>query len=170
MDIKKTQGMTMTELLVVIAIIAVLAGFASLSTELIRREQVSSVTRQLLADLQRLRLKSMTQDAKGFGISFDTLNSYTTFTFEDGDDNWKYSGPSEAKNAYTRSLPSAIELTSNRALLIFDRLGYPRIHNWGSGWLTITVRHRNSSFAKCITVHTNRIREGLYVNNSCNVQ
>jgi len=171
------RGFSLTELLVVIAIIAIMSGFVSMSKDLICREQVASATRELLADLHTARLSAMTQgpndavaNLKGTGINFSSPASYTVFSFNDMNGDWQYDGAGEDGTAKTRSMPSSVEVTSNKDILIFDRMGYPRTDKWGSGWLTVIIRHKITGHARCIAVHTNRIREGIWEGGKCSLR
>ena len=170
------RGMSLIELLTVIVIIAIMTGFVSVSKDLIRRERVASITRELYADLQRVRLDSMTKDSQGFGVRFESAGSYTIFQFNDcnGDDNYDPNtcagGTREEIPLMTKTMPSSVELKKtnpftecDNKVLIFDRFGVPRGDTWGLGLMTIVVKNEpDSGLIKCVSVSTNRIREGLW--------
>ncbi|MEK6698009.1 MAG: prepilin-type N-terminal cleavage/methylation domain-containing protein [Nitrospirota bacterium] len=170
------RGMSLIELLTVIVIIAIMAGFVSVSKDLIRRERVASITRELYADLQRARLDSMTKDSQGFGVRFESSNAYTIFQFNDCNGDYNYDsntcagGGREEIPLMTKNMPSSVELKKtnpstdcDNKVLIFDRFGLPRRDTGGLGMMTIVVKNEpDSGLIKCVSVSTNRIREGLW--------
>ena len=90
--IEKEQGVTLVELLTVVVLIAVLAGMAALSIDFLRKEQLSSQTKELLAALQEIRVDAKTlgpstalPDMRGIGIRLVNRNEYVTFKFNDCD-------------------------------------------------------------------------------------
>lgn len=176
-----TRGITLLELLVIIVIMAIMAGFASMSTDLIRRERVSSATRELYADLQKARLDSMTQGGKGFGIRQESENSYVIFKFEDCNEDYSYDantcsgGTREETEIMKKSLGSSVVLHKtnpgndvNNDVRIFDRFGSPRWPSWGLGGITIVVGSvPDAGLTKCVTISTNRIREAVWNGSEC---
>lgn len=174
---KKNNGFTLLELLVVIAIMSILFGIAWLGRDIIGREQVGSAARRLLADLQQARLIAMTGrqavsaiSAKGAGVKVHSSSSYSAFIFNDINNDWDYGGFEEEYNSRFVVLPSTLEISSNRSVLIFDALGYPRGEQWAAGWQTIIIRHRSLNIARCIRVHTNRIRGGTWNGTTCMIE
>jgi prepilin-type N-terminal cleavage/methylation domain-containing protein len=187
---KKMRGFTLIELMVVIAIIAILAVIASLSVDLIRKEQVSSRTKRLLADIQQARVDAMTvgptttiQQMRGAGIRLVSPTSFVVFKFNDCDKDYTYDvdgcpgpEPREEAEAQAATMPSPIEVKRLNAgslenpanvtaadILIFDRLGMPRTYEWSMvSDFTIVVRHQSAGHAKCIIIDTNSIREGSW--------
>jgi type II secretory pathway pseudopilin PulG len=172
------RGVTLMELLVIILIMAVMAGFVSLSADMIRRERVASAARILYADLQKARLDAMTLDGAGFGIRIESPNSYVMFKFADCNGDYAYepascmSGISEEVQAENRTLDSSLQLRRTGSMSsdvrIFDRFGIPRAANWGMGNVTFIVESvPDAGLAKCVSVSTNRIREGVWNGSSC---
>ncbi len=186
---KKMRGFTLMELMVVIAIIAILAVIASLSVDLIRKEQVSSKTKKLLADIQQARVDAMTvgsttaiQQMRGAGIRLVSPTSFVVFKFNDCNQDYTYeidgcAGPArEEAEAQAATMPSSIEIKRLNAgslvnpadvtaadILIFDRLGMPRTYEWSMvSEFTIVVRHQSAGHAKCIMIDSNSIREGSW--------
>ena len=172
----RTRGYTITELVVTLSIITIIAGLVPLSRDLIRQARVSSASKQLYADVQRLRVSAMTQKSRGFGIRFESPTAYTLFKFNDCNSDYLHdpdtcSGETKEEDiVMTRTLTSSLELNKTNPgtdianeVLIFDRLGIPRTANWAFGWRTIIVKHSgDDDFMKCIVISTNRIREGLW--------
>jgi prepilin-type N-terminal cleavage/methylation domain-containing protein len=74
-----TGGFTLLELMMVICIAGILSGFAYLGKDLIRKEQVSNITRQLHADMQLARMNAITQGGKEYGIRFESPTTYVLF-------------------------------------------------------------------------------------------
>lgn len=175
------RGITLLELVVVIGIMAILAGLATFSTDMIRRERVASATRELYADLQKARLDAMTRDGKGFGIRLESPNSYVMFKFEDCDEDYTYDKDTctgaarEETRIIKRKLPSGIALSKtnpytsvNNDVRIFDRFGSPRRENWSMGLITILVRHvPDAGLIKCVSVSMGRVREAVWNGSKC---
>jgi prepilin-type N-terminal cleavage/methylation domain-containing protein len=186
---KKMRGFTLMELMVVISIIAILAVIASLSMDLIRKEQVSSRTKELLADIQQARVDAMTggptttiQQMRGAGIRLVSPTSFVVFKFNDCDQDYTYDvdgcpGPArEEAEARVATMPPSIDIKRLNAgslvdpanvtaadILVFDRLGMPRTYEWSMvSDFTVVVRHQAAGHAKCIIIDTNSIREGSW--------
>ncbi|PIV20701.1 MAG: hypothetical protein COS40_11170 [Deltaproteobacteria bacterium CG03_land_8_20_14_0_80_45_14] len=182
MTLNDKKGITLIEVVIVLAIIAILASLTAVGPGFIRNENISRVSRELLGDLQRARQDAMTRseapDSRGFGIRFASNTSYVIFEFSDINTNFQYDGTGEEANTNQRNLTSSIEYQINGAnpnnnILVYDKLGIPRRDTWGM-WTSITfvVRHQsdNSVQAKCVSVSTNRIREGLWDGSTCQEQ
>lgn len=169
------RGFTLIELLFVVAIIMILAGMATLGVDFIRKERLRSSTRELLADLQRARLESMTHGPtagvpkmRGYGIRV-TATSYTTFMFYDSNENWQYDGVTEESQAKTKTLPTPVAVSPG-LILIFDRTGYPRGTAWESLTPTFITQHQGINESKCVNVGLNTIREGWWNGTICQEQ
>lgn len=180
---KNARGFTLLELMTVIAILAIIVGFTPLSMDMIRREQVASATRELIADLQRARIDAMTKDSRGFGVRFDS-GAYVIFQFNDCNDDYNYdintcSGNTrEEAHETVRVMPTSVVLKKsdtetdfNGDVRIFDRFGSPR---WGKtgglGGITVVVRNnKNANIARCIKLSVNRIIEGRWTGAECKI-
>jgi prepilin-type N-terminal cleavage/methylation domain-containing protein len=176
-----TQGFTLVELVVVMSIIIIITSFASLSTDLIRRERVAGVSKEIYADLLKTRLDAMTKGGKGFGIRLESENSYVLFKFNDCNDDYNYDA--SACDASGREETEVVKKTLNHGVIlhktdpftsvnndirIFDRFGTPRHHTWGMGGITIIVTSQpDAGLVKCISVSANRIRESLWNGTEC---
>jgi prepilin-type N-terminal cleavage/methylation domain-containing protein len=174
-------GFTLMELMFVMGIMAIIGGFAALSTDMIRRERVAGATRELYADLQKARLDAMTQGGKGFGIRLESQNSYVIFKFEDCNEDYTYDtntctgATREETNIIKRTLHSSLSLHKtnpstnvNNDVRIFDRFGSPRQPTWGLGGITILVKNvPDSGLIKCISISASRIREALWNGSEC---
>ena len=97
-----SKGMTLVELVIVLVIIAIVIAIASVGPGFISTERIKSTSRELLADLQYLRQSAMTQgpdntatELRGFGVRFESANSYHLFRFNDGNSNFMYDDTSE---------------------------------------------------------------------------
>jgi len=191
LKIKNERGFTITELLVIVGIIAILAAMVALSTDNIRKARVSSVTKELLADLQQARVDAKTKGSsaavaqmRGAGVRFVDTSSYVAFKFNDCDNDFEYeidtcagSKPEEG-DVQTKTVPSSIEIMRSRDgdgvlvvpanvladdVLIFDRFGLPRKFDWTLGPdYILVIGHQRVKFWKCIIIATNTLREGIW--------
>ena len=183
---KKMRGFSLIEVMVVITIIAIMAGFAALGMDFIRREKVSSVTKDLVSDLQRLRIDALTQgpdsgtgavmpNLRGFGIRFDSTTSYVTFAFNDANTNFIYSGTGEEVKAKTKTVSSSIKVEVNNDaaynIVIYDRMGIPTRYKpdgtpktiaTDADALILKVQDVSGAAVKCIKVTMNSIRQGAW--------
>ncbi len=175
------QGVTLLELLFVLGIMSVLLGFTSQGIDIVRRERVVSATNELYADIQSARVDAMTRDGKGFGIRLESPNSYVIFKFNDCNNDSNYDadtcagGTREEMDVVKRELHSSVMLCKtnpstsvNNDVRIFDRFGIPRRSGGGLGPITIYLKNDQSiGPTRCITISTNRIREGTWNGSEC---
>lgn len=191
---KKDSGFSMIELMVIIAIIAILAVMATLSFDMIKRYTVSSATRELLADVQRVRINAMTvgpntsvPQMRGAGIRFVNNRSYVTFKFNDCTQDFTYQADGctgstrEEAEAETRNVPASLELLLSTGgapatpanavsdIRIFDRMGLLRLGvDWSPAGTTIVIlRHTGIGYARCVTIGTSTAAEGVWNGSSC---
>ena len=175
------QGVALLEVLFIIGIIALLVGFTSKGADLVRRERVASATRELYADIQKARVDAMTQDGKGFGIRLVSHNTYVMFKFDDCNNDSNYdadtcaNGTREETNIVKRELHPSVALHKTNPstdvdddVRIFDRFGSPRRSTGGLGGITIIIGNDQEADAiRCISISTNRIREGIWKGAQC---
>jgi prepilin-type N-terminal cleavage/methylation domain-containing protein len=158
--IKNECGFTLVELIVVIAIVGILATFAVMGTAVIRKETVTSRTKEIFADLQKARADAMAggtsstdvipRNIHGVGIQLTSPTTYVIFRFNDvlpmaalitASGDYQYNGAAEQLIIQTVTLSSVELRVLNGAVLtppaatpndtiIFDRFGYPRQTNW----------------------------------------
>jgi prepilin-type N-terminal cleavage/methylation domain-containing protein len=175
------RGMTLFEMMLVIAIMAICAGFTSHGMDLVRRERVASAARMLYADIQKARVEAVTRGGDGFGIRLVSRNSYEMFKFNDCNNDSNYDpdscpgGTREEADVIQRELHSSVELHKTNPFTdvsddvrIFDRFGSPRCSTGGLGGITILVGdNQKSGPIRCISISTNRIREGIWKGSQC---
>ncbi len=181
---KNNEGMTLTEVLVVIAIIGVMSTIASLGYDIVRKQRLSSATRELIADIQQTRVDAMTSSptgttGQGFGIRFVPPTTYIVFDFDDADSSFTYdgAGSNDEKNPQTHAISSqlSIQIINNPAydVLMYDRTGAPHLYKHtgvlfdGTTDMVIGITDLSSGIAQCISVKTNSIREGVLSGTTC---
>ncbi len=182
---KNEKGITLIEQVTVLAIAAILSSLTFVGVGFVRGERIMGISRELLGDLQGIRLdtmiKSVAANSRGFGIRFVDRSSYVIFEFDDCNNNSAYDvngcdGNREEANTTTRNLEASISLLINNAnpannILIFDKLGIPREGNWelwnnGSG--TLLVQRTGSTYTKrCLSINISRVREGVWDGVNC---
>ncbi len=186
MQAKKNSehGVTLTEVLIVIAIIAIMSTIASLGYDIVRKQRLSSATRELVADIQQTRVDALTSSptgttGQGFGMRFVPPTSYIVFTFDDADSSFTYdgAGSNDEKNPQTHTISSqlSIQIINNSAydVLMYDRTGAPHLYKHtgelfdGTTDLIIGITDLSSGIAQCISVKTNSIREGVLSGTTC---
>lgn len=179
----RDAGLSLLELMVTISIISILALFAVLGMDVIYRERVSSATRELYATLQKARVDGIVigpstsvPDMLGAGIRFESSNRYVIFKFNDCDKSYDYDatgcgGQREEAETKTITMPSETVLKvgsadPNNDIVIFDRVGYARSDKWEVKTVALVIEHR-SGFKKCVSINTNKIREGSWNGSAC---
>jgi prepilin-type N-terminal cleavage/methylation domain-containing protein len=174
------RGFSLIEILVVLAIIGVLLAIAGLGSDAVERQRVAGATRELLADLQRVRQDAITRSSgatsRGAGIRFASATSYSTFEFADVDVDYVYDGTAEelAGSVRTKALSGGLLLTlgdPTKTVIIFDKQGMARETDWafvpGAGLQFVVQSSRLPALAKCIVLHQGRIREGVLNGTNC---
>lgn len=191
---REERGFSLVELMVVVGIIAILAAISMTSMDLVRKQRVSSATKQLLGDLQSTRLQGMvsgpsgTADAmqyiRGAGIRLVSTSQYVTFQFNDCNQDYQYqanscSGSPEEYGSQTINLPNGVQImrysggyitptNSANDILMFDHLGLARDSQWGYITSPVVIVVQFPSLAStCISVSTNIIREGTWDGTTC---
>ncbi len=175
-----SRGFTLLEMIVVISIVGTLSGMAYLGKDFINRERVSSITRELIADIQRARMDAITQRGLGVGIRFESSSSYVIFGFNDCNNDYDYdadtcSGSREETEIMRKEIPPSVVLRKtnpfnslDNEVVIFDKFGHPRRGNWGMGFMTILVRSESDEqYAKCVSISMNRILYKTWNGSAC---
>ena len=188
------KGITLVELVIVLVIIAIVTAIASVGPGFISAERIKSTSRELLADLQYLRQSAMTQgpdntatELRGFGVRFESANSYHLFRFNDGNSNFMYDDTSEETALPGESAPRKKYIPGQLKLrikagdrledpldkvMIFDHHGLPREPQMGFQLMSIVIENPDLSDApkKCVSISFNRIREGVWDDQDCREQ
>jgi prepilin-type N-terminal cleavage/methylation domain-containing protein len=176
---KKQQGFTLVELVIVVALLGVVTALAIPGANMIKKHRVRSAAMELSSNLQKLRSDSITSSSggtsRGFGVRFESPDSYSLFEFDDCNGDYRYDddtcsgGGSEAKNSVVSIFPSDVYLTRKDStaitgeVMFYDRRGMARGEGWSTKDLTVLVRHRDSSLKpRCVAISSVRIREGYW--------
>lgn len=174
---KSEGGFSLIEMLIVLAIIGIVAAIATMNSDFVQRHQLTAASRGLYSDLQKIRQDALTRgsvaNSRGFGLRFASNTTYSTFEFNDADGDYTYDGTGEESGAAQKTL-SSVTVTIGAAgdptnnVLIYDKRGMTRAVNWSSaGGRTYVLRATRVSQARCVSVSTVRIREGLWNGASC---
>ena len=166
-----------------VGLIGIMTGIAVIGFNYVTRQRVSSATTELLADIQQKRVEALTANqagatGMGFGIRFVPPTSYVLFTWSDSDTDFSYSGVGEEVSPETRMLSSDVSLQISNSpgdpaysVLIYNKLGVPmRCKADGSsiaGDMVLVVSDGTTNTAKCISVSTNSIWEGVLSGATC---
>lgn len=175
---KSERGFSLMEMLIVIALIGTVASILIMNSGFVQRQQLTAASRGLYSDLQKIRQDALTRgsvaNSRGFGIRFASNASYSIFEFNDADGDFTYDGAGEESGAVQKTL-SSVTITIGAAgdptnnILIYDKRGMTRTVNWSSaGGRTYVLRATGGvSQARCVSVSTVRIREGVWNGASC---
>ncbi len=178
------QGFTIVEVIVVVTIIIVLIAIFVRNADFVQHDRLAAASRQFYGDLQKQKLNALTLSpsaatSRGYGIRFTSGNAYTTFEFNDANNNYAYDGQSEEANTLLGNLPSSVTVTvwaGNPAaqtalatVYIFDKRGILRNADWSAAVNPIYVLSAtNSSQQRCVQVDGAAIREGFWNGTACN--
>lgn len=182
-NLKRESGVTLIELLVAMIIIGIMSSLAYLSMDYVRRERLSSATRELVADIQQARVDALISSSTGTmgmgsGIRFVPSSSYILFAFNDANLSFAYDGTGEEANPKTRTISSQLSLQiqntpgdPNYTVLMYDRTGMPKRYKADgtsiAGDMVIVLSDGTTNNTKCISVTTNAIREGVLSGTTC---
>jgi len=196
-NIMNRRGMTIVELMTVMSIVAILVVMGSLSMDMIRKERIKSTSRELFADLQRLRTDAMIQgptttvpNPQGLGIRLESKSNYTLFKFNDTSGNYFYDGVAEEAEQIPKALPSTVIMNVKvgpaapvdpiNTVFAFDHFGFARYGTVGADWVVVEddAASANSLLLilkdvtkslpmRCIHVGSNRMREGVWNGVTC---
>lgn len=185
---KNEDGFSLVEVIIVMAIMGILAGFAYIGSEFLRKEKVSNASRRLLSDIQKARVDALTSagtttNFMGSGIRF-TANSYVAFLFDDTVtvDSLYEKGEEEPASIVTTTLSSPLVISlpsSSYSVLIYNRFGLPAIYAWdttgtyqslSSQVQDIVIQDVSLNVARCVEVSANTIREGIWNGSTCALQ
>lgn len=184
---RSESGISLIELLIVVSILAILLAITGLGSDAVERQRVNGATRELLADLQRVRQDAITRSSpaapasRGAGIRFVSATSYVTFEFNDVNNNYQYNPPPAPTeelvgSVRTKTLSGSLSLTLGGAdptgtVIIFDKQGMARQTDWafvpGAGLRFVVQSSRLPALAKCILLNQARIREGVLNGANC---
>jgi prepilin-type N-terminal cleavage/methylation domain-containing protein len=189
-----SKGITLVELVIVLMIISILIAIAAVGPGFISAERIKSTSRELLGDLQYLRQSAMTQGPdntvtalRGFGVRFESANSYHLFRFNDSNSNFMYDDTSEEaalpgeSSPRKKDIPEQLKLrikAGNRLedprdkVMIFDHHGIPREKQMGFQLMSFVIENPDLCDApkKCVSISFNRIREGVWDDQNCQEQ
>jgi len=138
------RGFTLIELLVTISIISILIVIASLqAVSWIRESTVSENRDMLLADIEDVKLKSLTGYPQGIFVIGGVNTSYSVRKLTDADFDFMRDGGEANTTLRTANLPSPLKIRLNGGddELWFDRKGVPRTSGWSPQGRTFTVWH-----------------------------
>ncbi len=135
------KGYTLIELFLVIIIIAILATFAMLNTaEWIRDANVKEARDMVIADIESIKLKSMSGLPHAILVSGGTNTLFTVNQLIDTDGNFAKNGTETSSVERTETLPRRVKINnSSGEELWFDRKGVPRSSTWGESGTTIKI-------------------------------
>ena len=183
------RGVTLIELMVVVVVITISMLIGMQGIEFYQRYQLQAASRQLFSAIEKIRQDALTKrttvnpvsgtavTSRGFGLRLVAGgNGYTTFEFNDVDNDFVYDGAVEeyAPNRSTADdgprFSKSITLTSNvSGPLFYDERGLSRGETWGFGNRTYTLSHSNAGIQplRCVVVSNIRAREGVWNAGDC---
>ena len=144
----RNDGVTLVELIIVIAIIGIIVLFATIDTAWFQRDaRLTEVRDRLLADIENVKLKSITGVPHAIFVVGTTSYRAVRLTDAAGSDFKRDTTDTEADgdiitvaNFTSPTLPSNMRLRwSNGTEIWFDRKGTPRSSTWGFTNGTFTI-------------------------------
>jgi prepilin-type N-terminal cleavage/methylation domain-containing protein len=151
------DGITLIELLVVIAIIGVLIALVAIDTDWLMREtRLTEARDQLLADIEDVKLKSISDVPHAIYVAGGEATQYSVRRLNDANNNFR-KDTGETWSTILRwstfsgsnvrvALNGDVDGTSNAAELWFDRKGVPRLHTWGEIGRSLSVGYTGGSW------------------------
>lgn len=182
---KNQSGFTLIELMIVVAILGALITVVALtSTSYLKRQSLSASSREVLSDLQKVRMDALTRGSsgnnRGFGIRFASNTEYFSFEFNDANNNFVYNGASEELSAKAKRLPNNVTIkrwngsslvspnSSDADVLLFDKRGLLRDNNLSAILGNTFVLELSGVWpSRCVVLSPVRIREGVWNGTAC---
>jgi len=175
---RNQNGMSLIETMLVVVLIGIVTLIGTQGIDFYQRYELQSASRQLFGTIEKVRQDAMTKrtptiQSRGFGLRLTGLapnyTGYTTFEFDDIDNDFVYDGTGEeftptGPNLFSRSIIVTSNTTGTSPnVLLYDDRGLSRSTNGASGIRTHWVDHGSlPTPRRCVVVGTIRIREGVW--------